>query len=81
MLLTGQGGSAKTAIVQQIAPPAMDFLFGRSATQTICAKWLQVENISAEHREDKAALLGIGEHRREAMVPAADAQTRLDKIW
>ena len=88
LLLMGQGGSGKTAIVQQIVLPAIDFLFRRSSTQNVtqivCAKWSQAENISTEHHAattcHKAAQMGIGEHRNREMVPVADVRTRLEKI-
>ena len=55
MLLMGQGGSGKTAIIQEIVLPVMDFLFGHSATQIVCAKRSQCENISTEHHRATSA--------------------------
>ena len=85
MLLMGQGGSGKTAIVQEIVLPAVDFLFGVSATLIACAKWSQAENISTETHAattcHRAAQMGIGEHRNRDMVPDADMRTRLENIW
>ena len=85
ILLIGQGGSGKTAIIQEIVLPTMDFLFGRSSSLIVCAKWSQAENISTKHHKattcHKAAQMGIGEHRNREMVPAADARTRLENIW
>ena len=85
MLLMGQGGSGKTAIVQEIVLPAIDFLFGSKATRIVCAKWSQAENISTEHHKattcHRAAQMGIGEHRNHAMLPAADVRKRLQDIW
>ena len=46
ILLMGQGGSGKTAIVQEIVLPTMDFLFGTETTLIVCSKWSQAENIS-----------------------------------
>ena len=52
LLLMGQGGSGKTAIVQEIVLPAIDFLFpptsldGRRSALIVCDKWPQAENIS-----------------------------------
>ena len=40
--LMGQGGSGKTAIVQEIVLPTLDFLFGCETTLIVCAKWSQV---------------------------------------
>ena len=79
MLLMGQGGSGKTAVVQEIVLPAMDFLFppdptdGGSPTLIVCAKWSQAENISTDTHKavscHRAALMGIGSHRNSAMLP------------
>ena len=91
MLLMGQGGSGKTALIQEIVLPAMDFLFppkgpsGRSTSKIVCAKWSQAENIStASHRATtchKAAQMGIGEHRNAHMVPTAEVRRRLEEAW
>ena len=45
-LLMGQGGSGKTAIVQEIVLPAMDFIFppenvGDSSSMIVCSSWAQ----------------------------------------
>lgn len=48
ILLMGQGGSGKTAVVQDIVLPTLDFLFGCDATLIVCAKWSQAENISTD---------------------------------
>ena len=79
MLLMGQGGSGKTAVVQEVVLPAIDFLFpptedgDGSSTLIVCAKWSQAENIStATHKAvscHRAALMGIGSHRNHAMLP------------
>ena len=91
MLLMGHGGSGKTALIQEIVLPTMDFLFpptspgGRRSTRIVCAKWSQAENIStASHRASTchgAAKMGIGEHRNREMVPTAEARTRLQQSW
>ena len=47
-LLIGQGGSGKTALVQDVVLPAMGFLFSVCATLIVCGKWSQAENISTE---------------------------------
>ena len=46
ILLMGQGGSGKTAVVQEIVLRTLDFLFGSEATLIVCSKWSQAENIS-----------------------------------
>ena len=46
ILLMGQGGSGKTAVVQEIVLRTLDFLFGCEATLIVCSKWSQAENIS-----------------------------------
>ena len=72
MLLLGQGGSGKTAVIQEIVLPAMDFLFppdptdGGNPVLIVCAKWSQAENISTDTHTavscHRAAHMGIGSH-------------------
>ena len=56
LMLVGQGGSGKTAIVQEIVLPALDVIFppqppDASSSLILCASWAQAENISTEvHR-------------------------------
>ena len=50
-LVLGQAGPGKTAVVQDICIPAIDFLFPtnsdeESAVLIVCSKWSQAENIS-----------------------------------
>ena len=90
ILLMGQGGSGKTAIVQEIVLPAMDKLFPPAApdyqrsTLIVCAKWSQAENISTkEHKAvscHRAALMGIGTHRNKSMLPQ-DNKAALERRW
>ena len=90
ILLMGQGGSGKTAIVQEIVLPAMDKLFPpaapdyRRSTLIVCAKWSQAENISTkEHKAvscHRAALMGIGTHRNKSMLPQ-DKKSALEQRW
>ena len=79
MLLLGQGGSGKTALVQNIVLPAIDFLFppgedGRGSTSLIvCAKWSQAENISTPAHKavtcHNATSMPIGKTRNSQMLP------------
>ena len=89
MLLLGQGGSGKTAIVQEIVLPAMDFIFPQEPGQVpssliVCAKWSQAENISTpDHKAvscHRAALLGIQSYRNAAM-PAGAKKSALQRMW
>ena len=52
-LLMGQGGSGKTAIVQEILLPSIDFIFppehnNGSSSIIVCSSWAQAENISTD---------------------------------
>ena len=59
-LLMGQGGSGKTAVVQDIVLPTLDFLFGCDATLIVCAKWSQAENISTDsHKAADCRIRGV----------------------
>ena len=88
-LLMGQGGSGKTAIVQEIVLPAMELLFPqepgeKKSTLIVCAKWSQAENIStAEHKAvscHRAALMGIQSYRNRDML-AKDKKPALKRTW
>ena len=53
LLLIGQGGSGKTAIVQEIVLLVIDFIFppelpDPTSSLIVCASWAQAENISTE---------------------------------
>ena len=88
-LLMGQGGSGKTAVVQEIVLPAMDSLFPTepeevNSTLIVCAKWSQAENIStADHKAvtfHRAALLGVQSYRNKEML-AKDKKAALKRTW
>ena len=87
--ISGQGGSGKTSIVQEICLPAIDALFPTKpdqpkSTLIACAKWSQAENISTkEHRAvscHRAALLGVQSYENRNMG-AKDKQGALRKMW
>ena len=89
VLLMGQGGSGKTAVVQEIVLPAMDFLFPAEdgtarSTLIVCAKWSQAENISTEQHKavtcHRAGLVGIQSFRNKDMV-AGDKKSALKRVW
>ena len=88
-LLMGQGGSGKTAIVQEVVLPAMDALFPAEpgevkSTLIICAKWSQAENISTEEHKavscHRSALMGIQSNRNRDMM-AKDKKPALKRTW
>ena len=77
-LLMGQGGSGKTAIVQEVVLPTMDFVFplddnGQKSSLIVCSSWAQAENISnTEHRAmscHKAAGMRVQKLRNKDMLP------------
>ena len=90
ILLMGQGGSGKTAVVQEIVLPAVDFLFppnepgAAASTLIVCAKWSQAENISTDNHKavscHRAALMGIGNHRNSTMLPN-ERKGALERTW
>ena len=90
MLLMGQGGSGKTALVQEIALPAIDFLFqpgensSGSPSLIVCAKWSQAENISTPANKavtiHNATSMGIGKTRNSQMLPG-DKKRVLQRTW
>jgi hypothetical protein len=90
MLLIGQGGSGKTALIQEVVLPAMDFLFppeddkAYASTLIVCAKWSQAENIStATHKAiscHRAGLVGIQKFRNGLMLPG-DKRPALVRRW
>ena len=73
ILLMGQGGSGKTAIIQEIVLPTLDFLFGCDATLIVCAKWSQAENISTDAHKavtcHRAASIGLQSYRNADILP------------
>ena len=84
ILLMGQGGSGKTAVVQEIVLPTLDFLFGCEATLIVCAKWSQAENISTDTHKavtcHRAASVGIQSYRNANMLPG-DKKQALQRTW
>ena len=84
ILLMGQGGSGKTAIIQDIVLPTLDFLFGCDATLITCFKWSQAENISTRTHKaitcHGAASVGIQELRNATLLPG-DKKQALERRW
>ena len=80
----GQGGSGKTAIVQDIVLPAIDFLFGVEATLIACGKWSQAENISTDKHKavtcHRAGCVGIQKLRNSLLLPG-DKKPTLKRKW
>ena len=88
-LVLGQAGSGKTAVVQDICIPAIDFLFPTSGNDEpsiliVCSKWSQAENIStATHKAvtcHRAGLVGIQSFRNKEMLPG-DKKVALKRAW
>ena len=82
-LLMGQGGSGKTAIVQEIVLPAMDFVFqpddpGESSCIIVCSSWAQAQNISTlRHKAvscHNAAMMRVESLRNANMLPGPKKQ-------
>ena len=89
LLLMGQGGSGKTAIVQDIVLSTMNFLFpptetGKSSSLIVCAKWSQAENISTPTNKaiscHRAGLIGVQSFRNAHMHPG-DKKVALERNW
>ena len=76
----GQGGSGKTAAVQEIVLPTLDFLFGRDAALIVCAKWSQAENISTDAHKAvtcrRAASVGIQSYCNAKIIPGDKKNVR-----
>jgi len=77
-LLMGQGGSGKTAIVQEIVLPAVDFLFppevpGASSSIIVCSSWAQAQTISTlDHKAvscHNATMMRVQSYRNTHMLP------------
>ena len=88
-LLMGQGGSGKTAVVQEIVLPAMDFIFpaeegAARSTLIVCAKWSQAENISTEQHKavscHRAGLVGIKSYKN-SNLQAGEKKPALRRTW
>ena len=89
ILLMGQGGSGKTALIQDIVLPSLDFLFppdGRGEPRSLiaCAKWSQAENISTDTHKattaHQAGKIGVQSFRNAAMLPK-DKKSALKDMW
>ena len=90
MLLIGQGGSGKTALIQEFVLPTMDFLFPAEdehttgSTLIVCATWSQAENISTEKFKaltcHRAGIIGVQAYRNRLMTPV-DKKVRLVRRW
>merc|ERR1711860_399493 len=85
----GQGGSGKTAIVQDVALPTMDLVFppdemGTKSSLIVCSSWAQAENIStAEHKAvscHNAANMRVQSLRNRDMLPG-EQRPRLEEKW
>ena len=85
----GQGGSGKTAVVQEIVLPALDGILpagpdGAKTTKIVCAKWSQADNIStAEHKAvtcHRAGLVGVQSYRNKELQ-AKNRQAALRRTW
>eukprot|EP00959_Pyramimonas_sp_CCMP1952_P280758 5868569-Pyramimonas_sp.AAC.1 len=83
-LLLGQGGSGKTAVVQDIVLSAMDALFragtGKAKfTLIVCAKWLQAANISTVARQAVcchwAGVIGVQSFRNKGHACGGKAES------
>ena len=90
-MLIGQGGSGKTAVVQEIVLPAVDFIFppedpDTTSTLIACASRAQADNISTEiHKAvscHNAAGMRVGYLRNRDMVgPTPAAKANLLRRW
>ena len=89
MLLIGEGGTGKTAIVQEIVLPAADFIFPMQEPTSkpsliVCAKWSQAENISTKTHKavscHRAGLIGVQSYRNAHMHPRAKKRA-LTRAW
>ena len=88
-LLLGQGGSGKTAMVQDIVLPAMDALFPVETTMAkstliVCAKWSQAANISTDAHKavscHRAGVIGVQSFRNKD-IPAGGKLKALQDTW
>ena len=77
-LLMGQGGSGKTAIVQEILLPAIDFIFppeqpDGSSSLIVCSSWAQAQNISTDVFKavscHNATCMRVQSYRNKEMLP------------
>ena len=88
-LVMGQAGSGKTAVVQDICIPTIDFLFpandvGGSSVLIACSKWSQAENISTPTHKaiscHRAGLVGIQSFRNKDFLPQ-NKKPALVRTW
>ena len=89
MLLTGEGGTGKTAIIQEIVLPATDFIFDVSDPDArpaliVCAKWSQADNISTlTHKAvscHRAGMIGVQKYTVDKMKTKGKT-TALKRMW
>ena len=89
MLIMGQGGSGKTAIVQEIVLPVIDFLFPPDAESNppetslvVCASWAQADNISIDKHKavscHSAGMVRV-ESMRNADMAAGEKLSALER--
>ena len=78
MFPLGQGGSGKTAIVQEIVLPAVDFIFppeqpNGSSSIIVCSSWAQAQNISTDVYKavscHNATAMRVQSYRNKDMLP------------
>ena len=78
--MMGQGGSGKTAIVQEIVLPAVDFIFppeqpNGSSSIIVCSSWAQAQNISTDVFKavscHNATCMRVQSYRNKDMLPEA----------
>ena len=85
ILLMGQGGSGKTAVVQDIVLPCLDFLFGSDATSIVCQKWSQAENISTNAHQavtcHNAACVRPPPPYRNCLLLPTNCKDKLRRTW
>ena len=88
-LVLGQAGSGKTAVVQDVCIPAIDFLFPTTAGKEssiliVCSKWSQAENISTPTHKavtcHRAGLVGVQSFRNKELLPG-DKKAALVRAW
>ena len=88
-LLMGEGGTGKTAIIQEIVLPTTDYVFEvrspeRRPALVVCAKWSQCENISTSKHAaiscHRAGAVGLQAFTSN-MMPVGRAQQTLYQMW
>jgi len=80
-LLMGQGGSGKTAIVQEIVLPSIDFVFPPeqqhgSSSIVVCASWAQAQTMSTTAHKavscHNATFMRVQSQRNTDMLPTTN---------